>query len=238
MKFEITPVAFVESCYKEKFATPRQSGLVSEAKGKLRFVAPFNHPDAFIGLENCSHIWIEFVFHQCLKQGWKNKVRPPRLGGNEKMGVFATRATHRPNGMGLSVVKLDEISIEQVDSKDSIVLHVSGLDLIEGTPIIDVKPYVPYSDNISNAHYPFAQYAPKRLNVKFSAKAQQQIIDSKENSDFIESVLSLDPKPAFHGIDSSRTYGAKLNNYNVTWRYLIENDLTVIEVISVEPLAA
>jgi len=113
MKFEITPIAFVESCYKEKFVTPRQSGLVSEAKGRIVFIPPYNDSDAVAGLENCSHIWLEFIFHQCIDQGWKNKVRPPRLGGNKKMGVFATRATHRPNGLGLSAVRLDSIECTQ-----------------------------------------------------------------------------------------------------------------------------
>lgn len=234
MKFEITPVAFVESCYKEKFATPRQSGLVTEAKGKIRFIPPFNHPDAFIGLENCSHIWVEFVFHQCLKQGWKHKVRPPRLGGNKKMGVFATRATHRPNGLGLSVVKLDSIITEIMHGQTSVVLNVSGLDLINDTPVIDVKPYVPYSDSISDAHYPFAQTAPATLEVKFSKQAKQQLADLNEDSVFIQQVLALDPKPAFHQIDETRIYGANLNNNNVQWRYRVENDLPYIEVVSID----
>ena len=233
MKFEITPVAFVESCYKEKFATPRQSGLATSAKGVIRFIPPFNHPDAFIGLENCSHIWVEFIFHQCVEQGWKNKVRPPRLGGNEKMGVFATRATHRPNGLGLSVVKLDSISASTQNGVESISLHVSGLDLIDGTPVIDVKPYIPYSDVLPEASYPFAQHAPSSLPVRFSEQAKQDLINQKEDPEFIRQVLALDPKPAFHEIDSDRIYGAKLNENNVTWKYLIEGDATIIEVLSI-----
>jgi tRNA-Thr(GGU) m(6)t(6)A37 methyltransferase TsaA len=233
MKFEITPIAFVESCYKEKFATPRQSGLVSEAKGKIIFVPPFNHPDAVAGLENCSHIWLEFIFHECLAQGWKHKVRPPRLGGNEKMGVFATRATHRPNGLGLSAVKLDGIEYTKADGQDTVILNVSGLDLIQGTPIIDVKPYIPYSDNIANAQYPFAQHKPTALNVIFSQQAQIQIKDKNENPVFIEQVLAQDPKPAFHKVDSERIYGVNLNNNNVTWRYLKHGEDVLIEVLAV-----
>lgn len=234
MKFEITPVAFVESCYKEKFATPRQSGLVKSGSGKIRFVEPFNHPDGFIGLENCSHIWLEFIFHQNLKQGWKPKVRPPRLGGNEKMGVFATRATHRPNALGLSAVTLESIEIEMQNNQKSVVLNVSGLDLIDGTPIIDVKPYIPYSDNLPLAHYPFAQNAPETLKVEFTELALQQIKERNEDITFIEQVLEQDPKPAFHEVDSERIYGAKLNNSNVTWRYLLENNQVYIQVLGLE----
>lgn len=234
MKFEITPVAFIESCYKEKFATPRQSGLVSRGLGKIRFVEPFNHPDGFIGLENCSHIWLEFVFHQNLKQGWKHKVRPPRLGGNDKMGVFATRATHRPNALGLSAVKLESINIEKQNGQNSVVLNVSGLDLIDGTPIIDVKPYIPYSDNIPQAHYPFAQNAPNTLNVEFTEHALKKIKEKNEDMAFIKQVLALDPKPAFHEVDSKRIYGAKLNDCNVTWCYLLDNDQVYIQVLNLE----
>jgi tRNA-Thr(GGU) m(6)t(6)A37 methyltransferase TsaA len=236
MKFEITPVAFVESCYKEKFATPRQSGLVPLAKGTIKFVAPFNHADAVLGLDNCSHIWLEFIFHKCIEQGWKNKVRPPRLGGNEKMGVFATRATHRPNGLGLSVVKLDSVNIIQEAGHDTVTLSVSGLDLIDGTPIIDVKPYVPYSDIIQSAQYPFAQTAPDTLAVTFTEQALLELKQQNENKAFIEQVLSLDPRPAFHQVDSTRVYGAKLNTSNVTWKYFVKDNKIEIEVISIEPL--
>jgi len=147
MNIEVTPIGFVQSCFKEKFATPRQPGLADAAKGVIELIPPFNLPESVEGLEDCSHIWLQFVFHECMNQGWKPKVRPPRLGGNKKMGVFATRATHRPNALGLSVVKLD--GIECTD--DQVRLHISGLDLIDGTPILDIKPYIPYSDAIENA---------------------------------------------------------------------------------------
>jgi tRNA-Thr(GGU) m(6)t(6)A37 methyltransferase TsaA len=234
MKIEITAIAFVESCYKEKFATPRQSGLVSEAKGRIVFVPPFNHPDAVAGLENCSHIWLEFVFHQCIDQGWKNKVRPPRLGGNEKMGVFATRATHRPNGLGLSAVKLNGIEYKTEKGLEAVILNVSGLDLIEGTPIIDVKPYIPYSDKIEDAKYPFAQYQPDTVKVIFSEQAKLDLVTKNEDPEFISQVLALDPKPAFHKIDSGRVYGANLNNNNVTWHYLNLDNQVLIEVLGLD----
>jgi tRNA-Thr(GGU) m(6)t(6)A37 methyltransferase TsaA len=231
MIFEITPIAFVESCYKEKFATPRQSGLVIEAKGRIVFIPPYNSPDAVAGLENCSHIWLEFIFHQCIDQGWKKKVRPPRLGGNEKMGVFATRATHRPNGLGLSAVKLDGIEYKTEKGEGSVILNVSGLDLIEGTPIIDVKPYIPYSDKVEDAKYPFAQHKPNVVKVVFSEQAKRDLIKKNEDAKLIEHVLALDPKPAFHNIDNERIYGANLNNSNVTWHYLSVDNEVLIEVL-------
>jgi len=232
MKFEITPIAYIQSCYKEKFATPRQPGLVTAAKGQIQLIPPFNHPDTVEGLEGCSHLWLQFVFHQCLDQGWKNKVRPPRLGGNKKMGVFATRATHRPNGLGLSVVKLDSIQIE----KQSVILNVSALDLIDGTPIVDIKPYIPYSDALTHAQYDFAQLAPKELTVLFSTKAQMAL-NNQDNSEqlsiLIKQVLAQDPRPAFHEVDENRIYGAKLDSFNVNWRYLKTDQETTIEVVAI-----
>ena len=232
MKFDVTPIAFIRSCYKEKFATPRQPGLVSAATGEVELIPPFNDPDSVFGLENCSHIWLHFIFHQCIDQGWKAKVRPPRLGGNKKMGVFATRATHRPNAMGMSVVKLDKV----ITSTNSVVLHVSGLDLIDGTPIIDIKPYVPYSDSIKDAVYPFAQNAPSHLRVIFSVNAENTLTANPPLKTLITQVLSQDPKPAFHKIDNCRIYGAKLEDKNVTWVYDTINGETIVEVKTVEPI--
>ncbi len=235
MKFEITPIAFVQSCFKEKFATPRQPGLVTQALGEIRLEKPYSHPDTVAGLEDCSHLWLQFVFHQCLDQGWKNKVRPPRLGGNKKMGVFATRATHRPNALGLSVVKLERIEANQ----QSLTLHVSGLDLIDGTPIVDIKPYIPYSDALPQAHYGFAQNAPEKLSVFFSPTVQSlfnENIYPQSLATLIEQVLALDPRPAFHQVDESRLYGAKLEDVNVNWRYKCINGATQIEVVEVKTL--
>ena len=235
MKFEITPIGYVTSCFKEKFATPRQPGLVSLATGQIKLQAPFNHPDTVDGLIDCSHLWLQFIFHQCSKQGWKNKVRPPRLGGNKKMGVFATRATHRPNALGLSVVKLDNITFE----KNDVILHVSGLDLIDGTPIMDIKPYIPYSDSLPDAQYPFAQLAPNTLNVQFSHDAKLSIATQSHKphlQQFIQQVLSQDPRPAFHEVDENRVYGAKLEEYDVSWVYKKSLDEVYIEVMAIKLL--
>ena len=224
MKYEIEAIGFVQSDYKEKFATPRQSGLVTSATGKIVLCPPFNDPKAVEGLESCSHIWLEFVFHQCLDQGWKARVRPPRLGGNDKMGVFATRATHRPNGLGLSAVKLESLIV----TPDEVSLVVSGLDLIDGTPIIDIKPYIPYSDCLVSATYDFAQNAPATTPVKFDPQSASMI--TEEDQQFIADVISYDPRPAFHKVDPNRTYGAKLRNFDVLWQYRLSPD-SAIEII-------
>lgn len=231
MKFDVTPIAFVRSPYQEKFATPRQPGLVTAAKGEIELAPPYNQPEAVEGLEECSHIWLQFVFHQCAEQGWKAKVRPPRLGGNKKMGVFATRATHRPNSLGLSVVKLDSIDLKN----NKVILHVSGLDLIDGTPILDIKPYIPYSDKIEAASYPFAQEAPDDIHVQFNDTVESTLINQPALKTLITQVLSQDPKPAFHKINPDRIYGTHLQQHNVQWVYKTFESGYYIEVIEVEP---
>jgi len=160
-------------------------------------------------------------------------VRPPRLGGNKKMGVFATRATHRPNNLGLSAVKLDNLTTHD----GRIILHVSGLDLIDGTPIVDIKPYIPYSDSIESAVYDFAQTAPAPIAVHFPDSLSAKLIDQAELKELITQVLSQDPKPAFHKIDNTRVYGANLNDQNVTWVYDLDGDDCIIKVKAIEPLS-
>lgn len=227
--YAMTPIGVVHSCFEEKFAVPRQPGLVPSAKGTIELQPPFNHPDMVDGLENCSHIWIQFVFHQCIDRGWQMKVRPPRLGGNKKMGVLATRATHRPNGLGLSVVKLEKIET----AKQKVLLHIQGQDLVDGTPVLDIKPYIPYADSVQDAHYPFAQQQPKQVPVEFSTDAQLQLEKTatpQALASLIVEVLQQDPKPAFHKPTADREYGAKLSGHNVKWRYLED----IIEVIAIE----
>lgn len=233
MKIELQPIGFIKSPYHEKFATPRQPGLVTAAKGFVELVSPFNHADTVAGLEACSHIWLEFGFHEVMDQGWKPKVRPPRLGGNEKMGVFATRSTHRPNPIGLSVVKL-----ERIDTSNGVKLWVSGLDLIDGTPIIDIKPYVPYSDCLPDAQYAFAQDKPPAIFVLFSDTSETLLAKQPELKTFLMQVLEQDPKPAFHKFDPEREYGAALMQHNIKWRYKKDDagDI-VLYVETITPLA-
>ena len=150
-RYSLDQVGVIHSCFKEKFATPRQPGLVTAALAQVELIEPFNQIDTVDGLEGFSHIWLSFIFHQTLGQGWKPKVRPPRLGGNKKLGVFATRSTFRPNPLGLSLVKL-----ESIDTSKGVILHVSGADLIDQTPIVDIKPYLPWVESEPTAQSGFA----------------------------------------------------------------------------------
>ncbi len=206
-----TPVAVMRSCYGEKFGAPRQPGLAPSARGRIVFCGEYANADALRGIEGFSHLWVVFHFH--LAQGWSPTVRPPRLGGNERVGVFASRSPFRPNPIGLSVVKLDRVAWE---SPEGPVLHVSGLDLVDGTPILDIKPYVAYSDALPEAVSGFAGAAPAgRLTVAF-APGLRETLDADFAALVIET-LALDPRPAFHD-DPAREYGVALDGRNVRFR--------------------
>jgi len=232
----LRPIGIVNSPYKEKFAIPRQPGLVNAAKGTVRLLGDVNNSDSVRELEQFSHIWLIFVFHGTQSQGWKPLVRPPRLGGNKKIGVLATRSTFRPNPIGMSVVKLDEIEICEQD----VILHISGIDLLDGTPIVDIKPYVPYSDSLPNANAGFAQTQPQpNLTVNFSEQTQQALttLESEfpELTLLIEQVLAQDPRPAYkQNKADEKVYGMNLYNLNIQWKMV---DSENIEVIQVERLS-
>ena len=222
----ITPIALMQSPYQEKFAIPRQPGLVPSARGAVRLVGAFNNAHCIAGIEAFSHLWLEFIFHQTLAQGWKPKVRPPRLGGNQKVGVFATRSTFRPNGLGLSVVKLEGVSCHQGQWQ----LDVSGFDLLDQTPIVDIKPYVAYSDALHHVNSGFAPEAPPLMDVKFSAQATAELAQQPQLSQLIREVLAQDPRPAYRkGIEDIHEYGMKLADHNVQWR-VIEHQAVVTSV--------
>ena len=155
--YQMNPIGYISSPYKEKFAVPRQPGLVQDGGGQLILHTPYNHPDAVRGLEQFSHLWLLFVFHQTAQQGWHPLVRPPRLGGNAKIGVFATRSTFRPNPIGMSLVELKKVNAEN----QSVILELGSLDLVDGTPILDIKPYLPFAESRPNAIAGFAQEAPR-----------------------------------------------------------------------------
>jgi len=222
----------VNSPYKEKFAIPRQPGLVSAAKGSITLLNAANNEELVRGLEQFSHLWLLFVFHGTQQQGWKALVRPPRLGGNKKLGVLATRSTFRPNPIGMSVVKLDKI--EQINKQ--IIIHISGLDLLDQTPIVDIKPYIPYSDSISDAQAGFAQQAPYQpLSVIFSVQAQGDIGKLRDEYPdlilFIQQVLTQDPRPAYkkQNIDE-KIYGMTLYDLNILWQVQANNTVEVISL--------
>jgi len=221
---QIQPIGIIHSCFKEKFATPRQPGLVTAASSQIELVAPYNLADTVEGLSEFSHIWLTFAFHETAQQGWKPKVRPPRLGGNKKLGVFATRSTFRPNPLGLSLVKL-----ESIDTSKGVVLHVSGADLIDGTPIIDIKPYLPWVESIPNARSGFAgDDQVLQLPFQYSEQATQALVKNPELKVLIEQTLTHDPRPAYQQ-DPERIYGCHIANVNLRWRVTQEH-IEVVEI--------
>ncbi len=222
-------IGTIDSPYKEKFAIPRQPGLVTAAQGQLRLTGAANNIELVRGLEQFSHIWLLFVFHGTQHQGWKPLVRPPRLGGNKKLGVLATRSTFRPNPIGMSVVKLDRI--EQKGSQ--VILHINELDLLDGTPIVDIKPYVPYADIIENAQGGYAHQQPdNEIQVAFSAGAIAAVEHFTKQypklQQLIEQVLSQDPRPGYkHQKVDDKVYGMALYDLNITWQMVSLNGLVV-----------
>ncbi|WP_122665175.1 tRNA (N6-threonylcarbamoyladenosine(37)-N6)-methyltransferase TrmO [Pseudomonas viridiflava] len=226
--YTVSPIGFVRSCFKEKFAIPRQPQLAPAARGVLELVAPFDQGDAVQGLEHVSHVWILFLFHQALEDKPRLKVRPPRLGGNQSMGVFATRATHRPNGIGQSVVKLDKVEAGR--------LYLSGIDLLDGTPVLDIKPYVPYADNVSTAFNNMASAAPDLIPVNWDESALKQAHEhgmrlNEPLIELIEQCLAQDPRPAYQTPTSERRYGAQFWDLDVRWHYPGPGVINVLEVV-------
>ncbi|WP_299493862.1 tRNA (N6-threonylcarbamoyladenosine(37)-N6)-methyltransferase TrmO [uncultured Shewanella sp.] len=215
---QIEAVAYCQTPYKQKFGIPRQPGLVNSVRGYIKLNGAYNQLDTVRGLEQFSHLWLLFCFHENLKQGWKPTVRPPRLGGNEKLGVFATRSTFRPNGIGQSVVKLHQIQ----HNSGQVSLEISGMDLLDGTPIIDIKPYIPFSDAIENAIGGIAQEAPLLIDVTFSKEAKKQLLkyhDRPHLEAFITEVLAQDPRPAYKkGKMDLKQYQIALYDLDILWQ--------------------
>lgn len=235
-EYHFPTIGIVHSCFAEKFGIPRQPGLAPAARAVVEILPPYNNPAAFDGLQDCSHIWLQFVFHQSLEHQWRPRVRPPRLGGNRKLGVFATRSPVRPAAIGLSVVRL--LALEC--SADGVRLTVSGADLVDGTPVLDIKPYVPYVDRVEDAVTGFADEPPPQLPVHFAADAQQQLqeLDNGETlRQLIVEVLQQDPRPSYQATDPERRYGMKLDGVDVHWRYRQSANGDEIVVTGIQVLA-
>jgi tRNA-Thr(GGU) m(6)t(6)A37 methyltransferase TsaA len=232
IRFEFEPIGFVASCFKEKFGIPRQSGLIPEAQGILEIIPPYNRPEAFRELADYSHIWLSFVFHANLRQHWKPTVRPPRLGGNQRVGVFASRSPFRPNPIGLSVVRLDRLELQPKRVR----LHLSGIDLLDGTPVLDVKPYLPYADAIADARSGYAPTAPtERYDLCFATPVERELGALPANEAdhlrrLIRHILTLDPRPGYRrGEAEQRRYGMRLFDYDLRWE--IDGDrITVLSL--------
>ena len=220
MNFTFPAIGIIHSCFKEKFGIPRQPGLAPLATAELELLPPYNNRSALDGLEGCSHIWVQFVFHANSRCEWKPKVKPPRLGGNKSLGVFATRSPTRPAPIGLSVVKLDEI----LERKGKLLLQLSGIDLLDGTPVLDIKPYVPYVDLVPEAINSFADTAPPLIPVEFTTECAAVCCDYRQKTNLdlatlIRQILQQDPRPQYQAPEPERIYGMKLLDVDVRWQY-------------------
>ncbi|PRY66810.1 tRNA-Thr(GGU) m(6)t(6)A37 methyltransferase TsaA [Vreelandella songnenensis] len=230
--FTLTPVGYVESDYPDKFGIPRQPGLAPAAEASLVLVAPYNDPLSVRGLDAFSHIWVSFIFHQSPER-WTPLVRPPRLGGNQKVGVFASRSTHRPNRLGLSLVKLAGI-----DTRQGVRLKLEGCDLVSGTPVVDIKPYLPWAEARPDASAGFAPEAPGLLQVSFRQQALETLAaraDSATLQALIIQVLGQDPRPAYKQDDESeRVYGVRLRDVDVKFCAFKNDEATTLNVVAIE----
>lgn len=230
----INPIGVIHSCYRQKFGIPRQPGIVTAAQTTLELLPPFNQENTVRGLEGFSHVWIHFVFHQTMDEGWRPTIRPPRLGGKERVGVFATRSTHRPNPLGLSVVELQKIET----GNGKVLLHLGAADLLDGTPVIDIKPYLPYVDAKPDAKGGFAPIPVQAAPVVFADEALEfcrlyEMRTQRQLSLLIEQVIGQDPRPAYLKETSQRRHATALWDVNVIWHF----DGGQFVITAVEPMS-
>ena len=223
-EYAIRPIARIRCDLKEKFGVPRQAGIVEALEGRIVFEPEFRDPEALRGMEGFSHLWLIWQFSEAVREGdWSPTVRPPRLGGNTRLGVFATRSPFRPNALGLSCVRL--LGLER-DGELGTVLRVGGADLMDGTPIYDIKPYVPYADSHPEALSGFAPDAGKSLTVDFPQPLLERVPPEKREG--LLGVLARDPRPRYQN-DPERLYGLRFGEQNV--KFTVDGDrLTVREV--------
>lgn len=227
---EIDYIAHIKTDFPTKFGIPRQSGLVEELTGTVIFEPKYRNPDAFRGLEEFSHIWLLWEFSESVRDTWSPTVRPPRLGGNIRKGVFATRSPFRPNPIGLSCVQLEQI---EMHPELGPILHVKGADMMDGTPILDIKPYIPHADSHPQAKGGFATlHKDDSLHIEFPEELEQKV--PKEKRTALRGILSNDPRPAYQ-TDPNRIYGFPFAGLEV--RFTVKEDcLTVRDVINNETL--
>lgn len=225
---EIKPIAHIHTAFPEKFGVPRQSGLAKNLRGTIIFEKEYRNQDALRGLDGFSHLWLiwEFSANRRSEREWQPTVRPPRLGGNAHMGVFATRSPFRPNPLGLSCVKIAAID---PDTPDGPVIHVTGADLMDGTPIYDIKPYIRYADSRPEAVCGYVDSLRERsLKVVMPSELSARITEKEIIPSLIET-LQLDPRPSYHD-DHEREYGMSFAGYNI--RFKVNDD--ILQVINVE----
>ncbi|MBR5779537.1 MAG: tRNA (N6-threonylcarbamoyladenosine(37)-N6)-methyltransferase TrmO [Clostridia bacterium] len=211
-EYTIKPIAYIHNDLKTKFGVPRQSGLANSLLSEIVFTPEYRVSDALRGMSDFSHIWLIWSFSEARRSDWSPTVRPPRLGGNERVGVFATRSPYRPNSLALSCVKL--VRIEHRDGLGD-VITVSGADLMNGTPIYDIKPYLPYADSIEDAIGGFAPDGGKTLEVIDEGGELNKLTPEKSNA--LTELLSRDPRPQYHD-DNERVYGMEYGDYEIKFR--------------------
>lgn len=224
MDISLHIIARIHTDLPEKFGVPRQSGLVPQLRGTIVFEPAYRSPDALRGLEGFSHLWLIFQFHRSARETWSPTVRPPRLGGNARMGVFATRSPFRPNPIGLSCVQLKKVEWETPDGP---VLHIQGADLVDGTPLLDIKPYLPYCDAKPDAAGGFTDALGGALLTVECAGALLERLPPEDRSGLL-AVLANDPRPRYQN-DPQRVYGLTYAGHNVTFR--VEGDALLVEGI-------
>lgn len=223
MSFKI--IAKIKSDFDTKFGVPRQSGLVPSLKSRIRFEPEFRNADALRGLEGFSHLWIAWIFSENIRETWSPTVRPPRLGGNKRLGVFATRSSFRPNPLALSCVKIEEIHLDGDEGPEIV---VSGADLMDGTPIVDIKPYIPYTDARPEAIGGFTDSVFKnRLHVNAPAEILNKL--ESEKRDALVAVLEQDPRPAYQD-DPERIYGFSFAGREI--KFKVNHD--TLELVSID----
>lgn len=223
-------IAHINTEFPTKFGIPRQSGIIESLKGSIVFEPEYRNPDASRGLEDFSHLWLIWEFSEAKREGWSPTVRPPRLGGNTRKGVFATRSPFRPNPIGLSSVKLEKI---EMDPKLGPILHVSGADMMDGTPIYDIKPYIAYTDSHPDAVSGFANKPAEYLLDVEVAKELIDIVPEKQRESLI-AVLAHDPRPQYQD-DPERVYGMAFDQYEVRFK-VKDLNLTVIDIKKAQDL--
>ncbi|MBO5912765.1 MAG: tRNA (N6-threonylcarbamoyladenosine(37)-N6)-methyltransferase TrmO, partial [Clostridia bacterium] len=221
MEQSLKVIAKIYTAHKEKFGIPRQSGMV-ELPAEIVFEPQYRDPNAVRGLDGFSHIWVLWQFSEAKCDGWQPTVRPPRLGGNKRMGVFATRSPFRPNSIGLSSLKLEKV---ELTADKGPVLHVSGADILDGTPIFDIKPYIAFTDSHPDAICGFSEgYKEYKLKVEFSNGEIEKI--DPELRDAVTELLSCDPRPSYQ-TDTTRVYGLDVSGYSV--KFTVDGEvLTVV----------
>ena len=221
----IEPIAYIRTEFPEKFGIPRQSGLARQLQARIIFEPEYRNADAVRGLDGFSHIWLIWEFSANRSTGWQPTVRPPRLGGNEHIGVFATRSPFRPNPLGLSCVELVKVDLSD---KEGPVLYVRGADLMDGTPIYDIKPYVKYADSRPHAVCGYVDTLKERTLKVVIPQELTSAVDDRSSLQALVEVLGLDPRPSYHD-DPERIYGLSFAGYNVRFK-VSEGVLTVVAI--------